>query len=163
MERVEQYKYLGLTIDSQLTFQTHRDNLINNVNYKISFFKKIRKFVTTEAALIIYKGTILPILEYADFVFDYKIKYVSKRFQTIQNQGLYTVYNQHILPYDRKDPTETLHRKAKVARLEHRRKKHMLVFIYNYIHDETMVDNRNIHTRRHDGVLFKIPPYHHLT
>ena len=53
LERVEQYKYLGLTIDSQLTFQTHRDNLINNFNYKISFFKKIRKFVTTEAALII--------------------------------------------------------------------------------------------------------------
>ena len=34
----------------------------------------------------------------------------------------------------------------------------MLVIIYNYIHDEIMVDNRNIHTRRHDGVLFKILP-----
>ena len=51
--------------------------------------------------------------------------------------------------------------KAKVARLEHRCKNHMLVFIYNYIHDETMVDNRNIHTQRHDGVLFKIPPIEH--
>ena len=31
----------------------------------------------------------------------------------------------------------------------------MIVFIYNYIRDENMVDGREIHTRRHDGILFK--------
>ena len=74
MSRVEEYKYLGLQIDTQLNFQSHRQTLINNVNYKLTFFKKIRKYVTLDAAKTIYKGTILPLLEYADFVIDYGIK-----------------------------------------------------------------------------------------
>ena len=112
MEKVTEYKYLGLTVDSKLTFQTHRQNVINNVNYKLMFFKKIRQYITTEAASIIYKGTILPLIEYADFVFDYDIKYLNKKMQSLQNQGLYTVFNQHYLKYDQKDSTETLHRRA---------------------------------------------------
>ena len=51
--------------------------------------------MTQETALMFYKGTILPIIEYADFVFDFNIKC------------------QHFLPYDQKDSTETLHRQAK--------------------------------------------------
>ena len=95
-------------MDSQLNFQSHRDNLVNNINYKLCFFKKIRKFITIEAASLIYKGTILPIFEYVDFVFDYDIQYIDNKLQTLQNQGLYTVFNQHYLTYDRKDSTETL-------------------------------------------------------
>ena len=60
--------------------------------------------MTLDSALLLYKGTILPILEYADFVYDFNIKYISKRIQTIQNTGLYVVYNQHISPYDVKTP-----------------------------------------------------------
>ena len=48
-----------------------------------------------------------------------------------------------------------------MARLEHRRNNHMIVFIYNYIRDENMVDEREIHTRRHDGILFKTFPIEH--
>ena len=62
---------------------------------------------------------ILPILEY-------------KRLQTIQNTGLYIVFNQHFLPYELRDSTETIHRRAKEYRLAHRRWIHMLLFIYNY-------------------------------
>ena len=37
LDRVKEYKYLGLTIDSKLDFVTHRDNLINKVNLKICY------------------------------------------------------------------------------------------------------------------------------
>ena len=76
LDGVQEYRYLGLLVDSQLNFQSHRDNLVNNINYKLCFFKKIRKFITIEAASLIFKGTILPILEYVDFVFDYDIQYI---------------------------------------------------------------------------------------
>ena len=126
------------------------------------FFRKIRKFITVDAASLIYKGTILPILEYADFVFDYDIQYMNNKLQTLQNQGLYTVFNQHYWAYDAKDSTETLHRKANMFRLKHRRKIHILSFIFNYRTDQNMLDIREIRTRRHDGVLFKNIPTDHF-
>ena len=38
----------------------------------------------------------------------------------------------------------------------------MLSFIYNYRSEQEFMDNRNIHTRRHDGILFKIIPTDHF-
>ena len=37
----------------------------------------------------------------------------------------------------------------------------MLVFISNYIDDKEMIDIRDIHTRRREGVLFKINYFDH--
>ena len=156
LDNVKEYKYLGVTIDSKLTFQTYRDSVINRVNLKVNYFKKIRTFMTLDSALLLYKGTILPILEYADFVYDFNIKYISKRIQTIQNTGLYVVYNQHILPYDVKDSTEAIHRRASVYRLAHRRWIHMILYIYNYINKPDLLDRREINTRRRDGILFAV-------
>ena len=152
---VEEYKYLGVQMDPQLNFHAHRQSLINNINYKLVFFKKIRKYITVDAAKMIYKGTILPVLEYADFVFDYGIKYVNKKWQTLQNQGLYIVFDQHYMPYELKDSTETIHKDANLIRLDHRRKIHMLAFIFNYRNTEELLDLRDLLTRRHDGLLFK--------
>ena len=46
LERVTDYKYLGVNIDSSLNFQTHRENLINRINFEMIYFKKIRNFLT---------------------------------------------------------------------------------------------------------------------
>ena len=100
-------------------------------------------------------------MEYVDFVYDFSIKYINKKLQTIQNTGLYIVYNQHYLPYDVKESTETLHRRADIYRLSHRRWTQMLSFIYNYIDDDNLIDVRDINTRRRDGILFKTQRYEH--
>ena len=157
LENVKEYTYLGVTIDSRLTFQSYRESMINRVNLKISYFRKIRKYMTIDSALLLYKGTILTILEYADFVYDFDIKYINKRIQTFQNTGLYIVYNQHIVTYDLKDwTTEDIHRRARLYRLKHRRKMHMISFIYNDIENQDLLDVRDINTRRRDGILFAI-------
>ena len=116
---------------------------------------------TEEAALLIYKCTILPILEYVDFVYNFDIKYVNKKLQTIQNSGLYIVYNQHFLPYNEKESTEILHRTARIFRLSHRHWMHMLLFIYNYIDDDRFIDVRDINTRRREGTLFTVQNVEH--
>ena len=156
LEKVTEFKYLGVIIDSHLTFQTYRDSLINRVNLKISYFRKIRKYMTLDSALLLYKGTILPILEYADFVHDFNIKYINKRLQTVQNTGLYIVFNQHHLSFDLKDSTETIHQRAGLYRLVHRRRIHIILYIYNYRENQDLLDVRDINTRRRDGILFKV-------
>ena len=40
LEKVNEYRYLGVIIDSQLTFQTYREGLINRVNKKVNYSRK---------------------------------------------------------------------------------------------------------------------------
>ena len=102
LEKVIEYNYLWLKMDCDRSFKSHRDMLQNRVNYKLLFFKKIRKYINVNAAATIYKSTILSIIGYADFY----IKYNNKKLQTLQNQGLYIVFNEHILSYNDKSSTE---------------------------------------------------------
>ena len=161
LERVKEYKYLSVHVDCKLNFQHHNKLLTRNVNYKISHFKRIRKFITKMAAELIYKCTILPILEYADFIIDQGVAYVNNALQKIQNQCLLLVHNQHFLKFNERDSTETLHRNTKVFRLAHRRRIHLLQFAYSFRAREEMVDNRNIRTRRRGGIVFKIVHSNH--
>ena len=117
LERVQEYKYLGINMDSEMSFHQQREILHKKLNYKITLFRKIMKYINVDAALTIYKGTILPIIEYADFICDQDIAYFNKKLQKFQNQSLYIVYNQHILSYLCRDSTETLHRSANMYRL----------------------------------------------
>ena len=104
--------------------------------------------MTIDSALLLYKGTILPILEYADFVYDFNIKYINNKASNNTKQ--------HVLRYNLKDSTEMIHRRAGLYRLKHRRKIHMISFIYNYTGNRVLLDVRDINTRRRDGLLFTI-------
>ena len=162
LEQVVQYRYLGIIMDNELKFQQQRDSLHKRINYKNCFFKKIRQFINPETALTIYKSTILPIIEYADFVYDYDIMYLNDKLQQYQNQCLYTVYDQHKLPYHLKDSTEAVHRRAKIMRLQHRRRLHLLNHAYKLSQVDDLLDKREIHTRWHDGKLFLLPKLNHF-
>ena len=156
LDEVNEYKYLGLILDTNLNFKSQRDNLYRRVNLKQSFFKRIRRYIDISTAATIYKSTILPIIEYADFVYDHNIKYVSNKLQTLQNQALSVVHNQHIISYALRDSTEVLHRNIKMYRLCHRRKLHLLSFAYKLSHNVAFLDQRDIPTRQHAGKMFLI-------
>ena len=56
--------------------------------------------------------------------------------------------------YMQRDSTEILHRKAKMYRLCHRRKLHLLTFAYKLSQNDVYLDHRDIPTRQHVGKLF---------
>ena len=53
LEYITDYKYLGINVDTFLNFLSYRDSIINRVNLKISYFRKIRNYLTFESALLI--------------------------------------------------------------------------------------------------------------
>ena len=65
---VYEYNYLGVLIDNTLKFQLFVDDKYNKVNYKIYQLNKIRLYITAEIANTIYKQTILPLMDYGDFM-----------------------------------------------------------------------------------------------
>ena len=95
LSEVNMYKYLGLHIDNNLNFQIHHKQLMSQVQLKLNQLRKIRSFINKRAAILIYKCTILPVVEYADFIQDQGIIYINKAIQKLQNQGLLIAHNQH--------------------------------------------------------------------
>ena len=159
--QVETYKYLGVLIDVNLNFQSQHRKVMANVNAKLAHFRKIRYYLTNRAAILIYKCTILPLLEYADFICDQGLIYINKSIQKLQNLGLSIAFNQHVIPYDQRDSSDFLHRQSGTFRLVHRRKLHLLQFAFLLKSNATLLDNRDIPTRRRVGILFMIPKSNH--
>ena len=130
LAQVDTYKYLGVLIDVNLNFQSQHRKVVSKVNAKLAHFRKIRYLLTKKAAIMIYKCTILPMLEYADFICDQGLAYLNKSIQKLQNWGLSIAFNQHILPFQQRDSGDTLHRLSGLFRLVHRRKLHLLQFYF---------------------------------
>ena len=65
---VTQYNYLGVILDSEMTLRPFINYIKKTVSHKIFTLAKIRECVTEHAAVMIYKLTILPYIEYAGFL-----------------------------------------------------------------------------------------------
>ena len=104
LDRVYSYKYLGITLDVNLNYNKHLENVIKSISYKSLLLAKIRKYITTDVAIRIYKTMILPVLEYGDILYDGTNKKLLDKLQTLQNRCLRTC----ILPHQHV-PTIILH------------------------------------------------------
>ena len=116
LNRVTTYKYLGITLDQNLTYDSHLAILARNVRHKVYLLRTVRPHLTIYAALQIYKTMILPIIEYGSALYAAAANKHIVRLQTIQNSGLRAVFG---LP--RLTPTRILHSKAGIDKLELRR------------------------------------------
>ena len=72
VSRARSYNYLGITLDEQLNYESHRSNLITRVSHKVTQLKRMRFLLSKKAALSVYKNMILPIVEYGNLFF-YKL------------------------------------------------------------------------------------------
>ena len=60
--------YLGLTIDSSLSFDCHVENLRNELASRIGILSKIRTFLSLEQGVLFYNAIIRPVMSYADVI-----------------------------------------------------------------------------------------------
>ena len=109
----------------------------------------MRKYITQDVALRIYKTMILPILEYGDILYDGTSNKLTGKLQTLQNRCLRTclIPKQHI-------PTIRMHEICKIANLKPRRKMHLQLCMFRQRNNPAIVNTRNVCTRLHDAVLF---------
>ena len=66
---VENFKYLGVTLDNRLTFRLHARNVFKLASHKVYVLLKIRPYVTEKVALHIYKTKILPYIDCGDLFY----------------------------------------------------------------------------------------------
>ena len=154
LQTVTAYKYLGLTLDSQLSYIHHIAKVINSVTGKLKQFQRMRSFLSTKAATMVYKGMILPILEYGDIFLTAASVENRKRLQILQNKGLRCALNRGI-----ETSTNDLHLEANLMKLHYRREQHIL----NYMYDEAQVpanlrakSKSAMKTRSSNKILLKV-------
>ena len=68
LKRVEVFKYLGVIIDSNISWSSHTDYLCNKVSSRIGILKPIMPCLTLPSAQTVYKTTIQPLFDYCGVV-----------------------------------------------------------------------------------------------
>lgn len=115
--RVNKYCYLGVTLDSSLTFKPQIDRTVATCNSLLFSLSKIRRFVTSQIAIQIYKSLIMSRLNYGGLLCIGASKMDISRLQKVQNRGL-----RICLCADRYTSNLTLHTVANVLPVKLRMK-----------------------------------------
>ena len=68
IERIREFKYLGVTLDEHLNFESHINNIYNKACSKLGAIRKTRNCVGHSTALTLYKSLVLPHLDSLDAV-----------------------------------------------------------------------------------------------
>ena len=87
IKRVEPFKYLGIVLDSNISWSSHIDNLFNKVSSRIGILEPIMPCLTLPSAQTVYKSTIQPLFDYCGVVWDTCSDTSSLRLQRLQNRA----------------------------------------------------------------------------
>ena len=85
IKRVDHTKSLGLTIDAQLSWGKHVEEICKKVSSAIGALKRVRPLKSKEAAIQIYNALIMPGFDYCSPVWDCLSGYLSGKLQKLQN------------------------------------------------------------------------------
>ena len=98
IERVECFNFLGLTLDSQMTWKKHSDIISNKCSRVIGTLNRIRHFIPTQIIVLLYNTLILPHFNYCIMAWGYQ----SNRIIKLQKRALRIIskskYNAHTEP-----------------------------------------------------------------
>ena len=123
-------KYLGVTLDSQLKYDKHVNKTVATASLKLKQLRRMRSFLNTKAATLVYKNMILPIVEYGDCRIWRVLMGASladkKKLQVLQNKGLRCALNA-----DKYADTDELHSAAELLKLKYRRETHLLNLMFD--------------------------------
>lgn len=87
------FKYLGLYLDSTLSWDAHIKHVSNKVSSLCGIMKRVRSFVPNEALLRFYYACIHSIIQYLIIVWGHAAKSKLKKVQTLQNRCVKVIFN----------------------------------------------------------------------
>ena len=127
LKTVKSFNYLGVIIDSVLSFKDHCNKIISSGNHKLYNLRNLCKYMDSALAILLYKTMILPILEYGDLILDGAPDTLVAEIQMIQNHCLRACL--HI--WDPRTITrDNLHIQCSAKRLHERRTASLLCRMY---------------------------------
>ena len=65
LNRVTATKFLGVTIDENLTWGKHLSNILSKISKTIGIMKRLKWFILSKILVILYNSLVLPYLNYS--------------------------------------------------------------------------------------------------
>ena len=92
---------LGITIDDNLTFKTHIENIFRTKKHKLHALQRIRRYLSTDKAKTLYNAFIRSQFCYAPLIWMFAGKLLISRVQKIHFRSLQVVHNTYCTTYDK--------------------------------------------------------------
>ena len=151
IEEKKSVKYLGILIDSNLSFSDHISALNKKISCIVGIMSKIRYFTTDKVLLLIYNSLMLPHLLYGIPIWGNADKTIVNSLFVLQKRAvrimanktdpLLTIYRLPVPPYSvwlvnsfRKEPTKPIFAKFKLLELFDIFKLEVLKFVHMSLH-----------------------------
>ena len=123
-----QYNYLGVVLDETMTLDSNFNCIFKRFSYKIFQLSKISGFLNSDTRILIYKQTVLPLVEYVSFMLYLNRKNEIDKLQKLQNRALRNCLGYH---NPRMISIADLHKAAKVLKLTERREIALLNLLFD--------------------------------
>lgn len=160
IESVTSYKYLGITIDNNLSFKEHIDSLVSKCKVKLGFFFRNKSCFSAKVRDYLISTTFLPILDYGDILFMNAAEKHLKRLDSVYHCALRFItgcgYGVHHC---------RLYAAANRPSLSARRLSHWLLFVYktvlgllpDYLSTYLIRSNKSHGLRSQDFIMMSVP------
>ena len=120
-------KLLGITIDSELKFDTHINNLCNTANLKLHALSRISQYLSTDKRRVIMKAFVLSQFNYCPLVWMFCSREQNNRINRLHKRALQLAYKDYISNFQ-----ELLHEDHSFT-IHHRNLQILATEIYKFI------------------------------
>ena len=127
IEKVEQFKFLGFTLDSNLNWKKHPDNITNKCSQIIGILHRLKPILPQSIKIMLYNALLLPHINYCLVTWGNQCK----RINILQKRAIRLItlskYNSHTAP---------LFKKLKLLTITDMLALQELKFYYKFTHNE---------------------------
>ena len=146
IKRVDHTKSLGLTIDAQLSWGKHVEEICKKVSSAIGALKRVRPFISKETTIQIYNALIMPHFDYCSPAWDCLSGYLGDKLQILQNRAARIITKS---PFDAS--SNHLLSTLSWERLSLRRKKQKALMMYKTMNDLAPEYLHSLFSQRHSA------------
>ena len=129
LQNVHKYEYLGVSLDDKLSMNNHIEKIMKKVQSKLCTLRKMRRHISEQTALQIYKTLIMCHMDYGDFLVDSGTKVNIDKLDRLQVRTLRCI--EYRLDVDGRRELPDLYHRYKLEPLLERRKCNLVKLIYS--------------------------------
>ena len=145
LEIVDQAKYLGVTIQGDLRWDTHVTNITKKANSTLAVLKRNVRVPSKCIKAAAYKALVRPHVEYCSTVWDPSTKHLSKKLEMVQRRSARWVCNSYRTGPNSTGPTEMIN-DLDWPPLQTRRQNARLSLLYKMANDLVHMSSRTLLT-----------------
>jgi len=127
LTRVQEAKFLGITIDENLTWKNHVKDVCNKCSRNIGVLNKVKHYLPKYTLYQLYCTLVLPYLNYGILLWGNANNECLNKLFRLQKRALRIVSNSHYLC-----PTKPIFEKYGVLNIFDMYKKEMAIFMFKY-------------------------------